>query len=218
MTKLLNRIGTRAEEQSRLDAAGLSRSNRSKRSSRGKDKVSARSESLRQGPNSDISTGGAEQLASALSRVIVKAMKKKRSKRRESPDVAARQPLQELRDALLDLHKTLIDSERAVYETNFGPIQSPHHFFQLVSSDPWFAWLRPVSQLIVAMDEALDEAESLTSDSVDALMNESVFLLIPAERGGEFGERYLAALQRDPHVVLAHGRVAKRIGSRKPPA
>jgi hypothetical protein len=50
------------------------------------------------------------------------------------------------------------------------------------------------------------------------LMNESVFLLLPAERGGEFGERYMAALQRDPHVVLAHAQVSKRIGSRKPPA
>ena len=64
----------------------------------------------------------------------------------------------------------------------------------------------------------LTRPESLTSDSVDALMNESVFLLLPAERGGEFGERYMAALQRDPHVVLAHARVAKRIGSGKPRA
>jgi len=141
-------------------------------------------------------------------------MTKRRSKPREG-DAAVRQPLQELRDALLELHKALIDSERVVYETKVGPIKSPHHFFQLVSSDPWFAWLRPVSQLIVAMDEALDADEPLTSDSVDMLMNESVFLLLPAERGGEFGERYMAALQRDPHVVLAHAKVAKRIGSSK---
>jgi hypothetical protein len=144
-------------------------------------------------------------------------MKKRRSKPREG-DAAVRQRLQELRDALLDLHKTLLDSERAVYETKVGPIKSPHHFFQLVSSDSWFAWLRPISQLIVAMDEALDADEPLTGDSVDMLMNESVFLLLPAERGGEFGERYMAALQRDPHVVLAHAKVAKRIGSSKPHA
>jgi len=143
-------------------------------------------------------------------------MKKKRSKKEKPQDGAVRQPLQELRDALLDLHKALIDSERVVYETKVGPIKSPHHFFQLVSNDPWFAWLRSVSQLIVAMDEALDADEPLTSDSVDMLMNESVFLLLPAERGGEFGERYMAALQRDPHVVLAHAKVAKRIGSSKP--
>ena len=161
---------------------------------------------------------GAEPLASSLSRVIVKPMRKTRSKQREPQDATARQPLQELRDALLDLHKTLIDSERAVYEASVGPIQSPHHFFQLLSSDPWFAWLRPVSQLIVAMDEALDAKEPLTSDGVDTLMNESVFLLLPAEKGGEFGERYMAALQRDPHVVLAHAQVAKRVGSGKPQA
>jgi hypothetical protein len=145
-------------------------------------------------------------------------MKKTRSKRREGEDGATRQPLQELRDALLALHKALIDSERAVYETKVGPIDSPHHFLQLLSSDPWFAWLRPVSQLIVAMDEALDAEEPLTSESVDVLMNESVFLLMPAERGGEFGERYIAALQRDPHVVLAHAQVAKRVGSKNPRA
>ena len=144
-------------------------------------------------------------------------MTKKRSKPQEG-HAAVRQPLQELRDALLDLHKALIDSERVVYETKVGPIKSPHHFFQLVSSDPWFAWLRPISQLIVAMDEALDADEPLTSDSVDMLMNESVFLLLPAKGGGEFGERYMAALQRDPHVVLAHAKVAKRIGSSKPHA
>jgi len=140
-------------------------------------------------------------------------MRKIRSRNQAPEDAAIRQPLQELRDALLDLHKTLIDSERAVYETNVGPINSPHHFLQLLSGDPWFAWLRPVSQLIVAMDEALDSKEPLTRDGVDVLMNESVFLLVPAERGGEFGDRYMAALQRDPHVVLAHAQVAKRIGS-----
>jgi hypothetical protein len=156
-------------------------------------------------------------LPGARNRGIVTLMKKSLEPR-EPQSSPARQALQGLRDALLALHKTLIDSERVVYEASVGPIDSPHHFFQLVSTDPWFAWLRPISQLIVAMDEALDAEEPLTSDSVDALMNESVFLLIPAETGGEFGERYMAALQRDPHVVLAHAQVAKRVGSGKPPA
>jgi hypothetical protein len=102
-------------------------------------------------------------------------MRKIRSRNQAPEDAAIRQPLQELRDALLDLHKTLIDSERAVYETNVGPINSPHHFLQLLSGDPWFAWLRPVSQLIVAMDEALDAKEPLTRDGVDVLMTSPYF-------------------------------------------
>ena len=145
-------------------------------------------------------------------------MKKTNVKERNPQDSALRQPLLDLRHFLLDLHKKLIESERAVYEANIGRIESPHHFFQLLTHDPWFAWLRPVSQLIVAIDEALDAQEPLTSASVDALINESVFLLIPAKSGDQFGERYMAALQRDPQVVLAHAQVAKRIPSGKPRA
>jgi hypothetical protein len=145
-------------------------------------------------------------------------MKKTKSTPQEPRESATRQSLMEFRHALLHLHKTLIDSERAVYEANVGPVQSPHYFFQLLTNDPWFAWLRPISQLIVAIDEALDAKEPLTSETVSALINESVFLFIPAKTGGEFGERYMAALQRDPGAVLAHAQVAKRLPSGKPQA
>jgi hypothetical protein len=142
-------------------------------------------------------------------------MKKKSSLGLTAEQEAMRLPLLELHNALLVLHKALIDSERTVYETNVAPIRSPGHFFQLLTNDPWFAWLRQISQLIVAIDETLDAEEELTSDSVGVLMSQAVFLLLPAENGGEFGQRYVAALQRDPRVVLAHARVAKRIGAGK---
>ena len=145
-------------------------------------------------------------------------MKRSKPKQRKSQDSAIRQPLLEFRHALLELHKTLIDSERAVYEADIGPVESPHHFFQLLTNDPWFAWLRPISQLIVAIDEVLDAQEPLTNDDIEAVVKESVFLLIPAKIEGEFGTRYLAALQRDPGVVLAHAKVTKRIPSGEPRA
>jgi hypothetical protein len=88
--------------------------------------------------------------------------------------------LLELHGALVKLHKALLDSEKLVYKKNVGPIRSPNHFFQLLTNDPYFAWLRPISQLIVAIDETLDEKESLTNESVDSLMRQSVFLLVPA--------------------------------------
>ncbi len=139
------------------------------------------------------------------------------SKESNPEQEAIRKQLLELHGALLRLHKALLDSERIVYEKNVGPIQSPNHFFQLLTNDPWFAWLRPITQLIVAIDETLDAKEPLTNVNVDAMMNQSVFLLVPANSGNEFGERYVAALQRDPRVVLAHAQVAKRIGSGTPP-
>ncbi|HTL54316.1 MAG TPA: hypothetical protein VL361_01500 [Candidatus Limnocylindrales bacterium] len=120
-----------------------------------------------------------------------------------------RQRLDAFRGLLLNLHKALVDSERVEYEKTIGRIQSPNHFLQLLTSDPWFAWLSPLSQLIVSMDEALDKKEPLTVASVDALIGQSRRLLLPSETGDGFSKHYHEALQRDPDVVLAHGEVSR---------
>jgi hypothetical protein len=157
-------------------------------------------------------------LPASRSRVTIDLMSQKRATPPTPEQETLRQRLLELHSALLHLHKVLIESERLVYESTVGAIRSPNHFFQLLTSDPWFAWLRAISQLIVAIDETLDGKEELTTDAFNTVMQQSVFLLVPAESIGEFGERYVAALQRDPRVVLAHAQVAKRIGSGKPAA
>ena len=128
------------------------------------------------------------------------------------------QRLQALRDALLALHKALVDSERISYEQTIGAIQSPNHFLQLLTGDPWFAWLQPMSHLIVAMDEALDEAEPLTMAAVDVLAKQTRDLLVASEEGEGFSKHYFDALQRDPDVVLAHAEVARLFGPRQGPA
>src|SRR5882724_2143748 len=101
-----------------------------------------------------------------------------------------RQRLSEVRNALLDLHKALVDSERVSYEKTVGQIQSPNHFLQLLTNDAWFAWLQPFSQLIVAMDEALEEKQPLTKAGVDALANQTRFLLVASESGEGFSGHY----------------------------
>jgi hypothetical protein len=126
----------------------------------------------------------------------------------------AQQRLQALRNALLELHKSLVDSERVSYEQTVGTIQSPNQFLQLLTSDPWFAWLHPLSQLIVAMDEALDAKEPLTPAAVDALETQTRRLLVVSEEGQGSSRHYFEALQRDPDVVLAHAKVAKLLGRR----
>ncbi|HZF02535.1 MAG TPA: hypothetical protein VE344_11660 [Methylomirabilota bacterium] len=123
--------------------------------------------------------------------------------------------LQQVRDSLLKLHKTLVDSERATYEKTFGKIPSSNQFLNLVMNDPWFAWLHPLSQLIVSMDEALDEKEPLTAGKVDALVKESSALLIASEASEGFARHYFDALQRDPDVVFAHADAAKLFNPKK---
>ena len=131
-----------------------------------------------------------------------------------SPELeGAHQRLSELRLALLHLHKALVDSERVSYEKTVGTIPSPNHFLRLLTQDPWFAWLQPFSQLIVAMDEALEEREPLTLAVVDALVRQTRLLLVASESGEGFSRHYDDALQRDPDVVMAHAEAARHFGA-----
>ena len=130
---------------------------------------------------------------------------------RENPEPEIRQQLAPLRESLLQLHKALVDSERVSYEQNLGTIPSPNHFLQLLTNDPWFAWLHPLSQLIVAMDEALDAKAKtpLTRELAAALVKRTHELLAASEAGEDFSRHYFDALQRDPNVVMAHAAAAK---------
>jgi hypothetical protein len=125
-----------------------------------------------------------------------------------------RQRLTVLRGALLQLHKALLDAERISYEASFGKIASPYQFLHLLTTDPWFAWLAPVTQLIAVMDEMLDAPEPLTVAGVEATAQRMKTLLMPTEAGEGFSRHYDEALQRDPDVLFAHAAAAKLIRSK----
>jgi hypothetical protein len=120
--------------------------------------------------------------------------------------------LGDLRRALLGLHRALLESERRSYERGRGAVGGSGEFLQLVINDPWFAWLRPVSELIVRVDELLEPAQEATEDDALRALGQAAALVRPAG-GGEFGRRYGVALQESPDVVLAHAGVAKLFGT-----
>ena len=129
-------------------------------------------------------------------------------------DAVNREALSKTRDALLRLHKALVDFERINYEKTIGAIQSPIHFLQLLTNDPWFAWLQPLTQIIALMDEMLEEKEPLTGSAVDSLTNQASHLLVASEIGEGFSRHYFDALQDDPDVVFAHADAAKLMRGR----
>ncbi len=131
----------------------------------------------------------------------------------DSSLASARQRLTDLRNALLKLHKALLDSERARYERDIERIHSSGQLLNLVLHDPWFAWLHELSELIVLIDETLDAEEPATAIDADRLLAQSRTLLTPAENGKGFRRQYFDALQRDPDVVIAHGAAIKVLGS-----
>ena len=129
-----------------------------------------------------------------------------------SPPDSIRPRLTELRNELLGLHKTLLDSETAVYDRDIARIKSRGQLLELVLHDPWFAWLHELSELVVLIDEALDSKESpVTGADANRFLAKARELVAPAEGRGEFRRHYLEALQRDPDVVMAHAQAMKAL-------
>jgi hypothetical protein len=131
----------------------------------------------------------------------------------ESSPESVRQRLTDLRNALLHLHKTLLDSETAVYDHDIARITSKGQLLELVLHDPWFAWLHELSELVVVIDETLDAKEPATTSDAARLIAQARQLLSPAAATGEFRKQYLEALQRDPNVVMTHSQTIKVLAS-----
>ena len=140
---------------------------------------------------------------------------------------ADRALLGELRRLLLQLHKTLIDWQRADYEQTHGRLQTTQ-LMNVIFNDPSFAWLRSMSGLIVRIDETLEAKDpeqvspptrpeaatarprrsSLTDSRAEAgesgpLVAQARELIAP-EAGSAYAQRYHAALQEAPDAVFAH--------------
>jgi len=121
------------------------------------------------------------------------------------PPEEPRKALDEARNQLLTIHKTLLDHERARYERTHGAIGSIGALLQLVIHDPWFAWLKPLSALITEMDEYSAAKSPPDAARAEALLKESRSLLSPDEAGSAFQQAYLRALQESTDVAYLHG-------------
>jgi len=119
-----------------------------------------------------------------------------------------RQLLFDLRKALLHLHKTLLDWERAAYERIHGRA-SASELLKVIVEDPQFAWLRPISELIVRIDETVDNEAEDTPADVNAIVARARAVVAADEAGPPNAQRYYAALQEHPDAVMAHRAVTR---------
>src|SRR5678809_888209 len=125
-----------------------------------------------------------------------------------SPD--RRQQLEEVRRGLLRVHKALLEDARIRYEREQGRIEGSGALLQLVLNDPWFAWLHPLSGLVVQIDELLASDEATLADG-EALLNQARGLIRPDANGDErshafhLGHEGAATLRRyaEPASVAA---------------
>jgi hypothetical protein len=130
-------------------------------------------------------------------------------------DLEIRKRLDEVTQALRPLHKALVDLVRADYEKRQGRrLGGPVELFQLLTQDPFFLWLHPMSALMAEIDELYDQKEPIAPGAVAAVRATLESLI--ADRGQEpspdsFVSRYLEILQNEPEVVMAHARVRKAL-------
>jgi len=118
----------------------------------------------------------------------------------------------QLRNLLLEQHKLLLDRERAEYERAKGPIAGPGPFLQLVMGDAHFAWLKVLSTLVVEIDEAISRRSKAEQPVADALLAQAREILRPREDGSDFQQRYYAAVQESPDVVILQCKMEQLLG------
>jgi hypothetical protein len=112
-----------------------------------------------------------------------------------------RASLRELSKNLLPLHRALINAARDDYNFAFGEEVTPNRLLQLIQEDAFFAWLKPVTSLIVDIDEmARVDFEAADYDAIVARVDR----LFGTHVDGEFAEKYVPILQRDVDVAIAH--------------
>ena len=124
----------------------------------------------------------------------------------------SRELLGKLSGLLIEQHKLLLDRERSEYEKAHGPVSGPGPFLTLVLGDPHFAWLKQISGLVVAIDEALSRRSTADQTVADALLVQAREMMRPREHGSDFQVRYYNAIQESPDIVILQCRIEQLIG------
>ena len=112
-----------------------------------------------------------------------------------------RAALREAWKQLMPLHRALIDSASAEYSAQVNPPSGPGHLLQLLQDDPFFAWLKPLTSLIVDID-SMSRTDFEPADVSGIVERLERFFGGNAEAA--FAVRYVPLLQRDVDVAIGH--------------
>jgi len=132
-------------------------------------------------------------------------------------DTPARQKLVALREALLQLHKTLLEMERREYQKVHGSVL-PGELFRLVVDDPQFSWLHNISEFVVRIDEALAAEAEIAPEDTRGAISLARKIFAPTETGDGFQKKYFDAIQKDPAVVMEHAELVRLFHNEPPDA
>ena len=122
--------------------------------------------------------------------------------------------------ALRELHGALVERARTDYlrENQIGGDIRPGELLRLLTTDPYFEWLRSLSELMVEIDvihERADDAEALGELAKAVRGAVEFFITAPAAGSAAtpFAQHYWPYVQDDPHVAIAHGTLKRILAS-----
>jgi hypothetical protein len=119
---------------------------------------------------------------------------------------SARGKLDRMAAAMRVLHKALIDATQRDYEKAHGKVKSPYALFALVAQDPAFAWLQPMTRLIVEIEDVIGRPLPPPAKADVVEMRKKIDQLLVTV-GEPFSTHYLALVQASPEVAVEHGRL-----------
>jgi len=124
----------------------------------------------------------------------------------------------ELRHAVLDLHKALMDAQRIRYERSHGRVATSGEFLGLVLEHPEFAWLRALSALIARLDEWMEEAQPEGAEELSALIAALRSLVAPEGANALFSAAYWSIVNDVPEATIAHVKLWRLLEAARPTA
>jgi hypothetical protein len=119
-----------------------------------------------------------------------------------------------VRHELLTLHRALIDAARIDLERVEGRLTANQMLDRLVTDDR-LAWLRPMTAIIVGLDELLDgETPEAEADGTDYLAPIAALLTPEGAAENPFTTEYARLLLDRPEVTMAHSAVMRTLAAR----
>lgn len=119
--------------------------------------------------------------------------------------------LRDAREAAFDVHGALLEATRRDYERDFGRVSDAATLLKVVTSEPAFAWLRPLTAAIADADALLADPARLPAGHTRVLLAAIGHLLRADVEGTAFQRRYCAVIQASPDVAVTHGKAAGRL-------
>ena len=136
-------------------------------------------------------------------------------------DKSSKSRLATLAHALRSLHRALAERARRDLETERLTVIQPGAWLSILTTDPQFAWLRSLSELMVDLDVFLEADPEPADDDAAAIRAEVEKLIAPSTVPGtetDFARHYWRYVHDAPSVAIVHGEIRQALDRLPVPA